>query len=1147
MSSERASSSFPSSTSKWEYDVFLSFRGEDTRKGFTNTLYNSLVDQGIRTFMDDRELQKGKSISPELFTAIEESNIALVVLSLNYASSAWCLDELLKILECMEARNTIYPIFYNVDPCEVRRQTGNFAEAFTKHEERLSDDTEKVQKWRAALTKVSNFSGWNSKDYRYESELIKKIVAEVRMQSRPTLFSSMENLVGIDSRVEAVNSLLGVGMNDVHFIGIWGMGGIGKSTIAKVLFDRISHQFEFRDFISNVRRNVETSGLDQLQKKLISRMLGKETDVCSLEAGATTIRRFLRPRKVLLVLDDVNHSDQLDCLAGKEDWYGFGSVVIITTRDAHLLVKHGVVRRSEVQVLNTDEALQLFIQHAFRKGYPEQSYRDLSNQFVKYAKGLPLALKVLGSFLHGRDIPAWESALAKLRKVGNAEIFEALKISYDGLDDHEKSIFLDIALFHIGCKKQTVMHLLDACDFAATIGIDVLEKRSLLTIDAGILQMHDLLREMGLEIVRRESPDDPGKRSRLCLEEDIIHVLEKNRVRNLGTEAVKSIVLRVKKDAETLHLPGKSFSMMTNLRTLIITRSFHLSDGLEYLSSELRILMWLKCPLQSLASVISLENLRILEMCHSQIEYLWEGKKQLKSLKHIVLSHSLNLCKTPDFSGCPDLEYLNLEGCIQLYEVDSSVGFLKRLTMMHLKGCKNLRLLPSSVSGLKSLKILDLSDCSKLEKLPEDFGHLEILEELYVNRTALRELPPCMGLQNLKILSFYGCTGPPISKLLPSFAGLHSLTELNLSRSNLLEGAIPDNIGCLSSLKELYLAGNQFVTLPVSLSQLHRLELLFLNNCPNLQRLPKLPSRVLVSARECLSLEKVPEHLSRANFLYCLKLAKCTSVAFTSMKRHLQEVSQYLKEEARDTPFRFVIPGNEIPEWFDQTVTAPLSINLHPDSFCKEFVGFALCFVFAVHGHRQFPPVSNYWHQITCIVKVDGQEKSNEHFKFDHPLGRAVPDHLWFSYHNDISSYFRRADTTESKQIEFSFRVKGQGLVVKKYGVRLVYKQDVAEVNQSNVALSNEALEIPLSDSEKAAVVSHAIPKRGLPPHSQGGGPSGGGFSFYKEPQPDRLERLKSACARVKEPLLPSYLCDLIKSHPNKLKMLEEHRKTAHS
>lgn len=167
MSSERASSSFPSSTSKWKYDVFLSFRGEDTRRGFTNNLYNSLVDQGIKTFMDDRELQKGKSISPELLTAIEESNFALIVLSPNYASSTWCLDELLKILECMEARKTILPIFYDVDPSNVRRQTGSFEKAFTKHKERYMDDTEKVQWWRAALIKLSNFCGWNSKDWGY--------------------------------------------------------------------------------------------------------------------------------------------------------------------------------------------------------------------------------------------------------------------------------------------------------------------------------------------------------------------------------------------------------------------------------------------------------------------------------------------------------------------------------------------------------------------------------------------------------------------------------------------------------------------------------------------------------------------------------------------------------------------------------------------------------------------------------------------------------------------------------------------------------------------------------------------------------------------------------------------------------------------
>ncbi|XP_004289274.1 PREDICTED: TMV resistance protein N-like [Fragaria vesca subsp. vesca] len=814
--------------------------------------------------MDDRELQKGKSISTELFAAIEESNIALVVLSLNYASSAWCLDELLKILECMEARKTIYPIFYNVDPCEVRRQTGNFAEAFTKHEKRPSDDTEKVQKWRAALTKVSNFSGWNSKDYRYESELIKNIVAAVRMQSRPTLFSSMENLVGIDSRVEAVKSLLGVGMNDIHFIGVWGMGGIGKTTIAKVLFDQISNQFEFRGFISNVRSNEERRGLVQLQKELISR-----TNVRDVHEGATMIKRFLRHKRVLLVRDDVNHSDHLEYLAGKEDWFGFGSIIIITTRDAHLLVKHGVLRRYEVQGLNTIEALQLFCQNAFKKDYPEQSYRDLSNQVVNYAKGLPLALKVLGSLLHGRGPSAWESTLAKLREVRNAEIFETLKISYDGLDDDEKNIFLDIACLYKGYEKNAVIEVLKSCGFHATIGIDVLVERSLLTIsDAGSveqLEMHDLLQEMGLEIVRRESPKEPGKRSRLSLKKDVIHVLRKNR----GTDAAEAIVLRVNKDADTeLHFPGKSFSKMTNLRILILDGvCVHLSDCLEYLSSELRSLIWWKCPLQSLASVTSLEYLQVLEMRHSHIEYLWEGEKPLYSLKRIDLSHSLNLLKTPDFSGSPDLEYLNLEGCIQLYEVDSSVGFLERLVQINLMRCENLRLLPSRVSGLKSLKVFDLSDCSKLEKLPADLGHLESLVQLNVNGTALRELPACMGLRNLKELVFCRCKRPPISKLLPSFAGLHSLTKLDLSYCNLLEGAIPDNIGCPSSLKKLYLSGNQSVTLPESLSQLHRLELLVLNNCPNLQRLPKLMSGVRVGARYCISLEIVPEHLSSALFL----------------------------------------------------------------------------------------------------------------------------------------------------------------------------------------------------------------------------------------------------------------------------------------
>jgi hypothetical protein len=86
------------------YDVFLSFRGEDTRMNFTDHLYHALRQKGICTFRDDEELRRGEDISHGTFKAINESRIAVVVLSENYASSRWCLDELMEILECRETK-----------------------------------------------------------------------------------------------------------------------------------------------------------------------------------------------------------------------------------------------------------------------------------------------------------------------------------------------------------------------------------------------------------------------------------------------------------------------------------------------------------------------------------------------------------------------------------------------------------------------------------------------------------------------------------------------------------------------------------------------------------------------------------------------------------------------------------------------------------------------------------------------------------------------------------------------------------------------------------------------------------------------------------------------------------------------------------
>ncbi|XP_065622810.1 TMV resistance protein N-like [Quercus suber] len=161
-SSSPSSTSSPSSSScpRWKYHVFLSFCGVDTRKNFTDHLYTALKQKGIITFRDDEKLERGKYISSELLKAIEESKYAIIVLSTNYASSRWCLTELAKIFECMKKTKLIVlPIFYHVDPSDVRNQKGTLAEAFAKHEEDTRVNTEDVQVWKAALKDLGHISG----------------------------------------------------------------------------------------------------------------------------------------------------------------------------------------------------------------------------------------------------------------------------------------------------------------------------------------------------------------------------------------------------------------------------------------------------------------------------------------------------------------------------------------------------------------------------------------------------------------------------------------------------------------------------------------------------------------------------------------------------------------------------------------------------------------------------------------------------------------------------------------------------------------------------------------------------------------------------------------------------------------------------
>ncbi|KAK2379235.1 TMV resistance protein N [Trifolium repens] len=146
------------------HDVFLSFRGE-TRYSFTDHLYHSLLRQGINVFRDDQKLKIGDKIGPFLLQAIEASRISVVVLCKDYASSSWCLDELVKIVDCYENnKKPVFVIFYKVEPSDVRHQKNSYRKAMIKHEERFGSDSEKVKAWRLALNRVCALSGLHCKD-----------------------------------------------------------------------------------------------------------------------------------------------------------------------------------------------------------------------------------------------------------------------------------------------------------------------------------------------------------------------------------------------------------------------------------------------------------------------------------------------------------------------------------------------------------------------------------------------------------------------------------------------------------------------------------------------------------------------------------------------------------------------------------------------------------------------------------------------------------------------------------------------------------------------------------------------------------------------------------------------------------------------
>ncbi|XP_076896195.1 TMV resistance protein N-like [Bidens hawaiensis] len=239
---------------------------------------------------------------------------------------------------------------------------------------------------------------------------------------------------------------------------------------------------EGKSFVENVRVVSEGSGLQELQKQILKSVLNDQSiDVPSVFEGKKMMKKMMCSRKVLIVLDDVDNMEQLEALAGNHNWFKPGSRIIITTRDQQVLVAHPVMFFHDVNMLSDEEAICLFSRHAFKRDIPDQGYRELSRKVVCYAAGLPLTIKVLGSHLCGRIEREWEDAIERLKKIPLKETLKKLELSYNGLEDDEKEIFLDVVCTLKGKNKDDAIRILESCGFNAQIGLRVLEQKSLIT------------------------------------------------------------------------------------------------------------------------------------------------------------------------------------------------------------------------------------------------------------------------------------------------------------------------------------------------------------------------------------------------------------------------------------------------------------------------------------------------------------------------------------------------------------------------------------------------------------------------------------------------------------------------------------------
>ncbi|KAF8040297.1 hypothetical protein BT93_B2512 [Corymbia citriodora subsp. variegata] len=829
---------YPSSSVSRRPEVFLSFRGVDMRRGFTDFLYAMLADVGISVFRDEEELERGREIDPQLIQAIEQSNISIPVISKEYVSSESSLMELEQMLQCMEKKNRIIiPIFYYVNPSDVRNCSGPF--------ERASDsDEHQKTNWMSALRRIGELEGHHlhEKSEVSPGEIVKQIVCQVQQMLKKEDLILPKQLVGVDSHVQGVMAKLKVGYHNGQAIKItdtcekvliYGIPGVGKTVLAKCVYNKLHHLFDACSFLGQIQAKIKChSDILSLQNKLICDLdEGNAGMFDSSEKALLHIRKNFCTMKVLLLLDDVYNHEQLSALVGELDWLGPGSRVILTSQTQEVLRNINGAESIVLEPMKQEEALKLFCRHAFGMDSPREEFEKLSTDIVAATGRLPLALELTGSSLFlVKSKKLWRETLAALEvssphedssreefeklstdsvvaagrlplksKVTGSSLFlvkpkkarrktlftldhervqAKLKASYDAPED-SRQISPDRVSYFIGEDERIPHHTWDDRKNSPSSTMPALPAKSFVKIgEDDKLFIHETLKKFGWEIVKNENGDP--KEPRYLLK------------RREGTEKVEALRLESGDGPKgNIGFERDQFVRLQNLELPKLDRGKFLADVGGLLPS-LRWLSWRRSseisdvPLPNL----SLQNLVVLDLSGSLVDKDWRGWKLLV--------------------GASKLKVLNLTRCVQLTATPTFPPSMK-LERLILERCSNLTVIHPSLKNLKQLVYLNINGCILLCKLP-DLGPMRNLEALLIDGTSISRISFRKdSMMNLQILSARNC-------------------------KNLIE--ISDSIGYLESLVCLALDGSEIHTLPVSVGLLEKLSSLSLNDCRRLSNLP---------------------------------------------------------------------------------------------------------------------------------------------------------------------------------------------------------------------------------------------------------------------------------------------------------------------